>query len=104
MSILLNIIHTVQDVLLLDGIFVQSDLIDGSQVLSEGSLHQMFRDLWYVGHVPQQLQDRLHWLHLLRVDGLFSNLPYEQQQLLSDPVIGLKPLILDQFVEKLELL
>ena len=104
MSILLNIIHTIQNVLLLDSIFVKSDLIDGSQVLSKCSLHQMFWNLWYVGHVPQQLQDGLYWLHLLRVDGLFSNLPYEQQQLLSDPVIGLEPLILDQFVEKLELL
>ena len=104
MSILLNIIHTVQDVLLLDGILVQSDLIDGGQMLSECSLHQMFWYLWYVSHVPQQLEDGLNWLHLLGVDGLLSNLPNEEQQLLPDPIIGLEPLILDKFVQKLELL
>ena len=73
-------------------------------MLGEGSLYyQMLGDLGDVGHVPEQRQDGLHRLHLLRVDRLLSDLTNEEQKLLPDPVIRLHPLLLDQLVQQLKL-
>ena len=79
-------------------VLVEGHLVDGGEMLGQGTLHQVLGDLRDVRRVPEQLRDILH---VGGVHGRPGHLAKHLQQHVPGDIVSLRPLLRDKSVELL---